>query len=388
MGCVALTLQSMAAVTDIGEDGMATDVLLMRHVAGWKSSHSGVGDESRSAEYPELLSKGVQAACAVAERLRETLDEQSPPAKIRIGPVWHGTRPEPTATAKILSTYAHLDAPQPMDFLDPSNFRPGGGPEAARALNETVERIRSQPPTGSAGALLIIGHEPQVGWLAHCMTKSPVPIDRGELVCLVPSRRHKDQWRVAWTIHPDDSSAVTDLREKIKSKMDAAKVMGAFITALVTFVLTAFLQGSRDIGTATWVLRALTVLLLLAAAGLFFVSLFHYDSLLMPPRFWGSSMPKDSDKQPETSNRRSRDWLVRRPPSSSAWILYQNMVRIWNRTFVPAVWLVGGGLITFCQAVLKPDRLVEWWVLPAGAVGALLVLVWTRESRPQLGAQD
>jgi hypothetical protein len=172
--------------------------------------------------------------------------------------------------------------------------------------------------------------------------------------------------------------------------------MGAFITALVTFVLTQFIQSTQDIEGPTLVLRALTVALLLAAASLFFVSLFHYDSLLMPPRFWGSSAPKDAKEQSRRPIRRPRDWLVdrspdwlvRRPPSSRAWVLYQNMVRIWNRTFVPAVWLVGGGLIAFCQAVIRPDRLLEWWVVPAGAVGALLVLVWTKASRPQLGAQD
>jgi hypothetical protein len=104
---------------------MATQyLLLMRHVAGWKSSHSGVDDETRSDEYPTLLSTGVQAARAVAERLLETVNEMPPYDRIEVGTVWHAPGPEPTATATIMSELAELDPPQSKHFLQPSRFIP------------------------------------------------------------------------------------------------------------------------------------------------------------------------------------------------------------------------------------------------------------------------
>jgi len=361
-------------------------LLLMRHVAGWKASHSGVDDEAPSDKYPALLSTGVRAARAVAARLRETVDEMPTYDRFELGTVWHAPGPEPTATAKVMRELAELDPPQSKQFLQPSQFYPMGGPYAGQALDQTLTTIEAQLASEPGKALLIVGHEPQVAWLAHRMTRRPMPIDRGELVCL--AKLSGDRWRLAWTIHPDDRSAVNDIRDKIKSKMDAAKVMGAFITALVTFVLTQFLQHDIDISRTTFVLRALTVGFLLAAASLFFLSLFHYDSLLMPTRFWESSAPRTPDPESWRRDLSSPGRLVRRPPSSSAWVLYQNMVRIWNRTFVPAVCLTGAGLVMFCQSLMRPHQTSQWWVLLAGVLGALLVYFWMKVSRPRLGAQD
>ena len=363
-------------------------LLLMRHVAGYKAFHSGEGDEARSKEYPALLSTGVRAARAVALRLRETLNELPPESSMKVCRVIHGPASEPTATAKIVSRQTGLGPLESWPSLHPSNFHPGGGPGTAEELDKTRKDLERR---AKDGALVIIGHEPQMGWLADCMTGRPVPIDRGELICL--AKNPGDRWRLMWAIHPDDRSAASDIRDKIKSKMDAAKVMGAFITALVTFVITQFLGTTQNpsgvhISTATLILRAATVALLFAAASLFFISLFHYDTLLMPSRFWGSSAPRTQGRWPWPQRRFSRDWLARRPPSSDTLILYQNMTRIWSRTFVPAIWLVGAALITFCQAIVRPDRIVDWWILFAGAVGAMLVVGWTKASRPRLGVHD
>ena len=359
---------------------MATQyVLLMRHVAAYRPHHSGVGEEERSTEQPALLAVGVRAARSVADRLAETLRELPPDRRARIGETWYAPGPEPTATATVLAAHADVGRPLLEPRMEPAQFFPGGGPPAAAALAVLAADVEERVPTATANALLLVGHEPQMGWLANRLTGRPVPLDRGELVCLArPVGRGR--WRLCWTIHPDDSAAVTVIREKIKSKMDAAKVMGAFITALVTFVLGQFL-AHPDAGTGAWVLRVVTVALLLAAAGLFFVSLFFYDSLLMPARFWSARAPRAGDRPAPT-------WLVARPPSSAAWVLYQNMVRIWNRTFVPAVWLVGVALAAFCQAVLEPARLEDYWVLPAVLVGAVLVGAWSRLNRPRFGAQD
>jgi hypothetical protein len=192
-------------------------------------------------------------------------------------------------------------------------------------------------------ALLIVGHDPQLGWIADRLTGEPVPIDRGELVCLgyraVPTsrlgrllesakprtrRRSSHGWQLEWSIHPDDRKAVDAIQLKIKSKMESAKAMGAFATALVTFVLTQAHIYAPRVATVKGGLWAASTVLLIVAAALFFASLFQYDVLLMPIRFWASPAPSERSRRP--------GWVVSRPPSSSAWVLFQNMMGVFRRS--------------------------------------------------------
>jgi|tagenome__1003787_1003787.scaffolds.fasta_scaffold20777280_2 hypothetical protein len=353
-------------------------VLLMRHVEGYKPHHSGKDDEARSKTYPTLLQTAERAAVAVAGVLRNMLCEQPPSQPINLGEIWHAPGPEPRETAAIVRKQAGLTQSQSKYFLSPS-YIVSQSQGATWALTHIVEMIGRFLERPTANALLIVGNEPYTGWLAHHMTGREIPIDRGELICLVRSQREK-RWRLAWTIHPNDKDNLASIQEKIGYKMDAAKVMGAFITALITFVITQFLSHPTK-STTTWALRALTIAFLLIAASLFFLSLFFYDTLRMPPRFWGSRVPRDPARM-------SPSGYVSRPPSSSAWVLYQNMMRIWNRIFIPAVISVGVALLTLCQSLTEPNRLVEWWIIPAGMTGILVIGVWARVNRPRLGTQD
>lgn len=352
-------------------------VLLVRHAAGYKPYHSGEDDERPSQADPALLVKGERQARSVAWRLREVVDELPTVGAIRVAATWCSPEPEPMATARLV-TASWLPAPKAMEALAPRAFGPQGGSSATVALDAVVHDIEKfQADDESGNALLIIGHEPQLGWIAHRLSHKRVPIDQGELVCL--RRSESRRWNLLWTIHPDDRAALADIREKIRSKMDAAKVMGGFITALVTFVLAQFIDDTK-VDSTTWCLRVATVTLLLVAATFFFLSLFWYDTLLMPTRFWCTTAPKKGVEQPA--------WLVARPPSSSAWVLYQNMMRIWNRTFVPATVLVGVALVLFSQAILEPTKLADWWPMLASITGFAALAIWIHLSKPRLGAQD
>jgi hypothetical protein len=82
--------------------------------------------------------------------------------------------------------------------------------------------------------------------------------------------------------------------------------------------------------------------LLLAALALYLMTMYAYDRLLMPIRFWG-----------EGSRRRRRAWLPARPPSSAAWVLYRNMMRIWYMIFTPATVLVGMAFTLLAITLLR-----------------------------------
>src|SRR4051794_22757325 len=87
--------------------------------------------------------------------------------RIELGTVWHAPGPEPTATAKVMRELAELDPPQSKQFLQPSQFYPMGGPYAGHALDQTLKAIKDQLASEPGKALLIVGHEPQVAWLAR-----------------------------------------------------------------------------------------------------------------------------------------------------------------------------------------------------------------------------
>jgi hypothetical protein len=369
-------------------------LLLMRHGAGYKPYHSGEGDEARSRNYPDLLKTGERQTWAVALRLSETLENPPLTPRIVVHTTWTAPAAESKATAAIVTWELRdkrlaVKAAGSRDELAPSSLGLSDGlPAAAEALDKLVAEIKRVTKEHPSKALLIVGHEPQIGWIADHLTKrdgwlprseihKEIPVDRGEVVCLSTSDVNKP-WRLLWTIHPDDKPALAEIREKIKSKMDTAKVMGAFITALIAFTLGQF-AGKTDVSNTTWALRVATVVLLFGAAGLFFASLFFYDTLLMPVRFWAPRSPTKEAKDPPP-------WLVVRPPSSSALVLYQNMMRIWMRTFISATVLVGLALLAFCLAILKPSKWFDWWPVPAALIGAIPLVVWSYLSRPRLGA--
>jgi phosphohistidine phosphatase SixA len=366
-------------------------VLLMRHCEGFKPYHSQQGDETQSEDYPALLETGERQALAVAARLRETLRNPPLTRRIKVHATWAAPAPEPQATAAIVTKCLGVKPAECRGDLSSSALGLSEGlPAAAKVLRELAKKIKTESKRHPSAALLVIGHEPQISWIADYLTQrygwlpprvihQQIPIDRGEVVCLSKSGVNKT-WRLAWSIHPNDKPALAEIREKIKSKMDTAKVMGAFITALIAFTLGQF-AGKTDVSGSTWALRLATILLLFGAGALFFVSLFFYDTLLMPVRFWAQRSPSALSPSPP-------DWLVARPPSSSAWVLYQNMMRIWMRTFISATVLVALALLAFCLAILKPSKWFDWWPLAAALVGALLLFAWSYASRPRLGAQD
>ena len=124
-------------------------------------------------------------------------------------------------------------------------------------------------------------------------------------------------------------------------------------------------------------LRASTVLFFIALA-LFLATIYAYDRLLMPTRFWGEAPLPQNNKRPK--------WLVWRPPSSSLWVLYQNMMRVWTYFFTGATGAVILGFILLAYAVFHPGWPIVFFA-SAGA-GLVLFLLAYRKLGPQLGSED
>ena len=122
------------------------------------------------------------------------------------------------------------------------------------------------------------------------------------------------------------------------------------------------------------------------SAGLFFVAvalylatLYAYDRMLMPIRFWGQTPP------PENIRNRPK-WLVWRPPSSALWVLYQNMMRVWRYLFSAATAAVILGLLFLAFGVFKVGNAPLFFGI--AFLGLILFLLYLKHFGPRLGAED
>ena len=77
------------------------------------------------------------------------------------------------------------------------------------------------------------------------------------------------------------------------------------------------------------------------------MTMYACDRLLIPTRFWAELPPRRGDRP------RGGSWLPRRPPSSSAWVVYRNMMRTWYTLFTMATAQVAVALIVLGTALLR-----------------------------------
>lgn len=386
-------------------------ILLMRHGAGIKPGQD--PEKVPQAADGVLTAAGHREAQAVGHTLAETLNS-SYPLVHRVA-VFYSVPPagrEPEATAAVVAGQLQaagigIDGPGqweqrlPGAMLVMDDIR-----QKIRVVRDELrEQIESaaQDLTAKAGAekdrlVLVVANSPQVDWVAEELLKRPVAIARGEVIG-IGKRGGRRPWPASerrdllWTIGPSEESEIKDLRDKIRSKMDTAKFLGAFITALVTFVLgkrfdtvkgTGFQAGLPQVQAILWLI---TIAGLGLAALLCFAAVICYDSLLMPVRFWASSARSSLLRPRRPSVVR---WLVSRPPSSAARVLQQNMVRVWNRLVVMAMGILGVALAAFAVLVVVKPTSYAGLVWPVAIVIAISAAAasYLILARPRLGAQD
>ena len=179
---------------------------------------------------------------------------------------------------------------------------------------------------------------------------------------------------------PDDGKAAEEIRNKIKSKMDTAKTLSGVITFGLGILLGLLLDSTSWSDVPSEVPIQIAAGLLFVSLVLYLAAMYSYDRLLMPDRFWGERRPR-----PTRRLARGRGWLVQRPPpSSTAWVLYVNMMRVWRGLFTPATVCVVAALFALAMVALHlTARQIVYAALPAALVVALVF--WFR---PVLGSED
>jgi|GEM_PF-5355720 len=310
----------------------------------------------------KLSSKGDKETQAVAERLKEHIDEswvkeqnKKSWVKYRVAGIITADSDEAMATAKIVRDVLQEKTLRKADLLEletvkllkPKNafgsdsFKENGSLGLAKELRIEIGCLARRVSASREGnAILIVGHQPILGWLGYALVEEAYPLAHSEVLCL-------DQKRVSpglrWTISPSNLEAVKDLKEKIRSKMEVAKLLSSFLGAGLSFLLVAMANEATVAGLRGHVWPfVIGSICLLAALGCFLWTMCSYDTLLMPDRMWAET-PHEPMTPPA--------WLVERPPSPVHWILYQNMIRVWHWQFMPATGLMLAGLWMLASAV-------------------------------------
>jgi phosphohistidine phosphatase SixA len=365
-------------------------LLLARH--GAVERRAGVPDKEQplSKEARTELSEVVRA---LVEQCSDVIGDDG----IRVLTIRHGRYKHVSETARKIELALAGARSEPLRLepspeLDPNEFWEGRSRGThARVARELEDEVRS-PESGDHSAILVVGHQPQLGWIAEEVLGRPLPIARCEVVCIAitapsPGRRLLERIgltrlastrRLVWSIAPSDPDAHKELIDKIKAKMDVAKVLGALILPTLGILLGLLLDPKRRAAVEGVPLDIATVLLF-TATGLYLATIYAYDRLLMPVRFWA-----ESARTLDAARLLKRRWLARRPPSSSLLVLHQNMIRVWNWIFTPATIAAIGGLALLAYAALDPG-----WIEVVIAVGAAAAIVaWYRFFRPVLGTED
>jgi len=168
---------------------------------------------------------------------------------IRLGTIRHGRYKHVFETAReiawaIAQAGSRRPPLEPWGKLDPTEFWKGRSSREHRRIARELEDTVRDPASRKQGALLVVGHQPHLGWIAEEVLGRPLPIARSEVVCIAidaspsPAQRLLERVglmrlastpRLVWSIAPSDPDAQKELIDKIKAKMDVAKVLGALI---------------------------------------------------------------------------------------------------------------------------------------------------------------
>lgn len=279
----------------------------------------------------------------------------------------------------------HLGTEPPHVITDPAAARVErdlAAYEPSKSTFDTlVTRLVAAAKEHPERAIVLVGNEPMVGWLARRLHGHDVAIDRGELVCLTRAASAGGSWALEWTLSADGDAQTAAILTKVSSKATTGTALGTVIVGLTAFLIETSL--SQPFTGWQW----LAVAALGSSAFLYFASLFLYDGLQMPSRYWGSRFPGSRHRLVH-----GRATLAR-PPTSTARVLQVAMVQIWLRIFTPATYLAGLGVVLLAVSTTAVGRSWDPAVHPLavvlGTAGLIAVLVlWVLWNRPDLGSTD
>ena len=108
---------------------------------------------------------------------------------IRLRTIWHGSYKHVSQTATAIAMALPQVASQrpPASLwrkLDPSEFWKGRSTGKHVRIARVLERVVRSSALSDRSAILVVGHQPHLGWIAEGVLGRPLPIARCEVVCI------------------------------------------------------------------------------------------------------------------------------------------------------------------------------------------------------------
>lgn len=366
---------------------MTNYLLLMRHAKHIPETNDQEGRRKLSVDGTNETKDVIEMLAGMLRDFQSDID-----LSFKIKEIWQADTPEVIKTTEVVHTILKEPSINNISDLNPDIFIAYKNTKTHSQFAERFRKWAGEPIENKA--VLVIGHRPFLSWLAQEFTGEAIPLAHSEIACLAFDKAgKKPRGHLRWVLTPSIGDAnkkleddLKELKGKIKSKMEIAKLLGAAITTVLAFLLGYLVDetkvaGLRNYWGAEWALRLSAVAFLIATA-LYLATMYAYDRLLMPTRFWGEAVPPAApDERPK--------WLVWRPPSSALWVLYQNMMRVWRYLFTGATYAVFIGLLLLTYAVFHPN---QWWTISifwvGSVVGGILFRFGYRHFGPRLGTED
>ena len=384
---------SKAKVVVVG-DAKPDALVIMRHAKGADRSQT-----ATSIPFAELSDEGYSEASAVAARLAETLRNEGLAGTTTDVLILSPPDGPAAATAAIVAEAVRREftdagpQPEPIECRSLEELRAGGLQVGSDALIGLVDEA-DMPKV-----LLVVGHDPEMGSQLHVELATGLSWPQRRLTSRIPLRRceaafvrcRENGRRLGWVISPDSTKLISQLQDKVKSKMDTAKVFGAFLTAFTGLAIAQLVDAEPEDGFA--LVGAAGVSLLALGVLCYMTTMFLYDSLLMPTAQWPSYREPEKSGWWQAAARKATAYVgtgqsPTRPPSSAATVIFHSMQRVWGGLFVPATGAAGLGAALVAVALVEPEG-GEWIgvvlaaVLIIGAATALTVV-----ARPRFGSND
>lgn len=240
---------------------------------------------------------------------------------------------------------------------------------------------------GRLRTILCIGHEPRLSQLTKQMTGRATDwLQKAELqIVEAPSWEALEQGggdRLEWRHRPSTESQPSepDLLPKIRSKVEVSTLLAGFtVTALVVLLTEPeywkpLAPGKAwPVGVEGWQAAAVAAALfcLTLAALLFVVSVYMYDRLSMPQRYWDDPGRKGGPRQDR--------WSGFHTDRARHGLLFAYMIWIWRFVFSAAVVAV---MLGFFMLVLHRGM----WPIAALCAAAIVgAIAYYYLFRPDLG---
>jgi phosphohistidine phosphatase SixA len=335
-------------------------VILVRHasrVVRWDkpdAEHTIHNEQRHPRGISDFETKGEPLTYALAGRLCDALEDLD--AKVKVKKIICGEHLATKQTAKIYrdvikkrglfcGNEPDTTLDQGESWLNPNVSSQGTMVKVNEVVNEMTNAHAGDANPNTKPVCILVGHQPYLTEIARHLLKGKLPgdslpLDGSEAACLRIDGEH----RLCWLITEKPKDLLTDLKDKIKSKYDVAKFfLGAFVVN-TGLILNAGVWGPDGLlhksPLIDKILAGIAIFAILVSLGLTAATLFSYDRLMMPERFWsGSSEPGDKRwwerLLDETTS--PAKWSVSRPPSQAQVVLFYEMVHVWKVFFIPAV---------------------------------------------------